>query len=223
LNRIERLSADELLVTKWTKGALFPNTEDDPKTSIFAILDLKNDSLADIPIHPPAETLVSDPSKGYYLGLSEHYFIIDDKRVIFNFKFSPSIYEYNFMTKTTVQHKAESLNFPSKRDPIPADRMKDNIYVSKNYLHGIEFSNIQLEKKSGLIIRLASNITLDDSGNFGAKKYVQLFNSNFEIVHESPLNEIVVSRIQISNGYIYLFPTLQEEGSTRILKYEIRY
>jgi hypothetical protein len=223
INKIRNLTDGKLLLSKWIKSALFPNTKDDSKTSIFAVLDLKTDSVYDLPIYSPSETLVTDPTQGYYLGLSEHYFLIQNNVIIFNFKFSPSVYEYNIVDQSIVQHSTESTNFPSKRDPIPSNRMKDNLYISENFLQGVEFSNIEVDKKSGLFIRLASDITADDSGNLKAKKYLQVLNSNFKVILEQPLNEIVFSRVHVSDGSIYLFPTLQGEGSTRILRYEINY
>lgn len=223
INKIRNLTDGKLLLSKWIKSALFPNTKDDSKTSIFAVLDLKTDSVYDLPIYSPSETLVTDPTQGYYLGLSEHYFLIQNNVITFNFKFSPSVYEYNIVDQSIVQHSTESTNFPSKRDPIPSNRMKDNLHISENFLQGVEFSNIEVDKKSGLFIRLASDITADDSGNLKAKKYLQVLNSNFKVILEQPLNEIVFSRVHVSDGSVYLFPTLQGEGSTRILRYEINY
>jgi hypothetical protein len=221
LNKIRKLTSDNLLVSKWIRSALFTNTKDDPKTSIFAKLDLKTDLVTDLPIYSPSETLVTDPTQGFYNGMSEHYFLTQDNTIIFNFRFSPSIYKYDLMDQSTVQYNAKSEHFPNKREPIPAFRMKDNLYVSQNFLQGVTFSNLEFDEKSGFFIRLASDITADDSGNLGVKKYIQIYDSNFNIISETALDEVVFDKIHVSNGAIYLYSTLQEEESTRILKYKI--
>lgn len=119
VNRIQ-YNNDKLFMTKWIRSALYFNVQAQSKMSIFANLDLTTDSIIDIPIYSPEETLIDDPLKGYR-GLSEHYFISFNDSIIFNFRFSPTVFTYDLKAGRLKRNQINSENVPNRRVPFNSE------------------------------------------------------------------------------------------------------
>ena len=224
VHRIQPMGDDKLLVGKKLLSADLPSVVDEPQQSIFGVLDLKTDSISDLPIYSPEETLVSDITQGYYSNLSDHFFILKGDRLVFNYTFSPSIYEYNLTENTTKVYSGKTERFPNRREPFPANKYTDYPFLIEHVTHGIYFSSIGHDPKTGLSFRVATSKTQDELGENKVEKYLQVFNKSFELVEETPINTNSAIIMNASDNCIYMVPSMrqqQEEGKTKIIKYEI--
>ncbi|MEC7754579.1 DUF4221 family protein [Roseivirga sp. UBA1976] len=221
ISGLQVYNKDTLLISKKLISADLPKILDEPKQSIFALLNLSTDSISDLPVYSPKETLVDDPNQGYYSNLSDHYFIVNNNEIVFNFKFSPTIYKYNLHTELIQEYGGKTKRFPSKREAFPADRYTDYAYLLSHLNQGIYFSQLGYDPSNALYFRLAKQVINDDMGKSQLSNFLQIFDSNFNLIKEVAINEPVAPIFSKFTNEIYLVPLLKyqtEEDKTRILK-----
>lgn len=219
---IKSIGEDSLLIAKKIISSDIPDLVDSPKQSIFAYLELKSDSISDIEIFSPKETLVQDIERGYYSNLSEHYFLINKDQLIFNYKFSPSIYKVDINSLDVRQFSGVSDNFPVKREPFLGKKYTDYLSLIEYLNHGVYFSEIIFDVKNQLYFRLAKSVMKREDGGLDLSNYLQVFDQKFNLLKEIKLNEMMKLIHGYSNGSIYLVPLSKHQTSenvTRIIKY----
>lgn len=229
VTKINRLNESELILAKNLRSVAAPNSKVNGEPSIFARLNINTESIKDLPIGSPEETLINDISKGYYGSLSEHSFIMhkNSNCIVFNFKYSPTIYRYCFTTESVELFDGRTERFPNGMDPISSEKYRDREYLIKVYLRNkVNFSNIEYDKKSDVFIRIASETQYEDeSKETNISNYIQIFDSNFDLLVEEEVSVAVSPYLHYSNGAIYLIPVSPSqisENKTIILKYEIK-
>ena len=220
IHRIQTLPDNTILLSKWIKSAIYPNTIDDPSTSIFAELSMSNEEIIDLPVYSPEEALTRDPNVSY-LGDSEHYFFAKECDIIFNFKFSSSIFVYNKCSDKLVKYASLSNNLPNLKEPIESKLRRDPRAMTEFITNGVSYSNIGFIEKHHTYARLVSMYSTNDNNNARVDKYLQLLNSKFEVLKEERLNEIVLDKIHVESNHIYLKSLQTEENSTRFLKFSL--
>ncbi|MGW8121433.1 DUF4221 family protein [Roseivirga echinicomitans] len=230
VTEIDRLNESELILAKNLRSVAAPNSKVNGEPSIFARLNINTESIKDIPIGSPEETLINDISKGYYGSLSEHSFIMhkDSNCIVFNFKFSPTIYRYCFTTESVELFDGRTERFPNGMDPISSEKYRDREYLIKVYLRNkVNFSNIEYDKKNDVFTRMASETYYDDeSKETSISNYIQIFDSDFDLLKEEKVSEPVSPYVHLSGGAIYMLPVLpsqDSENKTTIIKYEIKF
>ncbi|MBO6661745.1 MAG: DUF4221 family protein [Roseivirga sp.] len=219
---IKFISEDSLLIAKKIISSDIPDVVDRPKQPIFGFFNLKSDSISDLEIFSPKETLVQDIERGYYSNLSEHYFLIQNDQIIFNYKFSPSIYKVNINSLDVSHFSGASDNFPVKREPFLGKNYTDYVSLIEHLNHGVYFSEIVFDVRNQLYFRLAKSVEKKENGSLNLSNYLQVFDQEFNLLKEIKLNEMMKLIHGYSNGSIYLVPLSKyqtSENATRIIKY----
>lgn len=217
VHRINAISLDSVLISKWILADLYANTVDSPLTSIFGNLQVPSEQITDIPVYSPQETLVTDPEVSYF-GLSERYFITKGCELIFNYRFSSSIFKYNLCSKVLTKYPAKSDQLPNLKKPLKSELKKDPRALYNFISNGVSFSNIEYMNELDVYVRLVSIYNLNDELVSSSEKYIQILDREFNILKEEKLNRVVKDHLDVLKNHIYLQPSQQDEDVTRFLR-----
>ena len=228
INNFKALNENELYLSQSPRAVIMPfKYSEASQTPIFAIYHVNKDSLAHLPIYSPEETLIKDDTRGFYGTTSQHFFILKNNSIIFNFQFSPSIYRYSLKSKQLTQFDGKTTRFPETTEPFPANKYRDQQYLVKHMLrNGTRFSNIEYYAENDTYIRYASRKTFNEElkrSNY--ELYLQIFDSEFNNIIEQELLVSVKPEVYFSNGSIYMIRTSgsqTEENATKFTKFDLR-
>lgn len=220
-------SGDELYLAQSPRAVIAPFKYDGINPPIFANYDLVSDSIATLPIYSPEETLIEDDANGFYGSDAEHFFFVKDNCIIFNFRFSPSIYRYCFQNQKLIHYDGKTNRFPDTAEPFPANSYRDPEYLVKHkLLGGIKFSNLEYDAKNNVYVRFASEkIYNEQSRRSQNQVFLQVFDSDFKNVLEQRIRTPVKPEVYMSNGSIYMIGVgnyQREENITKFLKVDLR-
>ena len=221
IHKIQVLNESSVLTSKWIRAALYSNVIDEPESSIFAELDPLREDFMSLPIYSPKESQVKNPDLGYF-GLSEHYFLKQKCKLIYNFRFSSKIYVFDQCQNQLKEFEAKSSQFSNLKEPLESKFRKDPIKLSEYISSGVNFSSLNYIPKFNLYARILLESSIDASGKFDVISYVQLFDDKFKLKEEIKVAKSIGLNIFTDNNSIYLIPKQEEEGQTKILKYKIR-
>ncbi|WP_339607795.1 DUF4221 family protein [uncultured Roseivirga sp.] len=196
-------------------------------TPIFAIYHVNEDSIEHLPIYSPEETLINDETRGFYSSISQHFFILNNNCIVFNFQFSPSIYRYSLKSKQLTQFDGKTTRFPEATEPFPANKYRDPAYLVKHLVqNGTRFSNIEYDAENDIYIRYASKKTFSEElkkSNY--ELYLQVFDSDFNNIIEQEVLKPGKPEVYLSNGFIYMIgasSAYTEEDATKFTKFDLR-
>ena len=228
INNFKALNENELYLSQSPRAVIMPfKYSEASQTPIFAIYHVNKDSLAHLPIYSPEETLIKDDTRGFYGTTSQHFFILKNNSIIFNFQFSPSIYRYSLKSKQLTQFDGKTTRFPETTEPFPANKYRDQQYLVKHMLrNGTRFSNIEYYAENGIYIRYASRKTFNEElkrSNY--ELYLQIFDSEFNNIIEQEVLMTGKAEVYLSNGSIYMIgasSAYTEEDATKFTKFDLR-
>ena len=114
INNFKTINENELYLSQSPRAVVAPFENKGSNPPIFAIYHIREDSIEALPIYSPEETLINDHTRGFYGSTSQHFFILNDNAIIFNFQFSPSIYRYSLESKQLSQFDGKTTRFPEE-------------------------------------------------------------------------------------------------------------
>lgn len=227
ITSFKALNENELYLSQSPRAVRAPFENKGGSPPIFAIYHVKEDSIEALPIYSPEETLINDDTRGFYGSLSQHFFILNNNSIIFNFQFSPSIYRYSLKSKQLTQFDGKTTRFSETTEPFPANKHRDPVYLVKHLVrNGIRFSNIEYDAENDIYIRYASKKTFNEElkkSNY--ELYLQIFDSGFNGIIEQEVLIRGKAEVYLSNGIIYMIGTSgsqTEENSTKFTKFDLR-
>jgi len=204
-NAFQMVGRSEGIFTRTPLTSMIPDIEQNPSEPIFFKYNFVNNSIEFLNIISPKEALLNDLSKGYYSGFYNHYILIKDNYLIYNFRFSSTVYRHNMSTGTTeISHAASSFT-KNRRDPLSGNVYKNDIEKTISHAYnGPSFGPIYFDSKSGLFVRVHYELSKKSDGSPLKKTFLMLFNAKFEKVYETKLPDYLVSEPIVNNGQIYL-------------------
>ena len=227
INNFKVLNDNELYLSQSPRAVIAPFENNGSNPPIFAIYKIREDSIEDLRIFSPEETLINDDTQGFYGSDSQHFFILNNNCIIFNFQFSPSIYRYSLESKQLTKFAGKTTKFAEATEPIPADKYRDPAYLVKHMLrNSTRFSNIEYDAENDIYIRFASRKTYNEELKRSKNElYLQIFDSAFSNVFEQ---EVLISgrpEVYLSKNLIYMMEvgsSQTNENETKFTEFDLR-
>ena len=228
INNFKVLNENELYLSQSPRAVMTPfEYNEASRAPIFAIYNIREDSIEALPIYSPEETLINDDTRGFYGSTSQHFFLLNNNSIIFNFQFSPSIYRYSLENKQLTQFDGKTTRFPETTEPFPADRYRDPAYLVKHMVrNGTRFSNIEYDAEKDVYIRYASRKTYNEELKKSKNElYLQIFDSDFNNIIEQEVLILGRPEVYLSKNFIYMIEvgsSQTEENATKFTKFDLR-
>lgn len=227
ITSFKALNENELYLSQSPRAVRAPFENKGSNPPIFATYKINEDSIEASSIYSPEETLINDDTKGFYGSLSQHFFILNNNSIVFNFQFSPSIYRYSLKRKQLTQFDGKTTRFPETTEPFPANKYKDPAYLVKHLVqNGTRFSNIEYDAENDIYIRYASRKTFNEElkkSNY--ELYLQIFDSGFNNIIEQEILIRGKPEVYLSKNFIYMIEvgsSQTDENATKFTKFDLR-
>lgn len=221
MQKFENVSDNNLILTKSLFSVLGPSNARDTLESIFMKINLESSAIKDLEITSPSETLVSNPKLGFYNNFAEHSITFLDSIIVFNFQFSSKVYKYNLDDKSLKVYPANSNLSSNMREPLPNDYTTSSLM---EYMYtGPRFYKVHYDPVSQLYFRHHLDIVEDTNNNPISKKFLMVFDRNFEKLMEFEIDERISTDIFINDGKIYMWKSISAtESNYNLISYEIQ-
>lgn len=187
-------------------------------TSIFLEFNPDQNSFERLSVFPPQKAHVADPDIGYSDKFAQHFHYLDGEDLYYNFQFSSDVYRYSLNSSNLAVFSAESSITENTRNTLR------NVYSSLELAvynsSGPAFSRILYDPLSSYFIRLHSEYYKDNDGRNSVRRYLMVFDKEFNVLLEREVEDRVSNKYFLNNGTVYLWKGgLPEEEGTHVLLY----
>lgn len=214
---------DKIVFSKVIYSAVYPKPYDQ-RESIFTIFDINTREFEDLPIYHPYEELLKDQSRGFYQGVSEHFFTINDNLLVYNFRWGSTIYTYNLNSAKQASYPVQSEHIPNIREYISAKDLRDIPKLVEYMGSGPHFISTNYDAEHQLYFRGYYELVKNTAGESEKKNYLMVLDKNFEILKELEIkqpsgNDPIINRSKV---YIQTAPINWPEGKNEYLEISIK-
>lgn len=190
-------------------------------TSVFLEFDPDQNSFERLSIFPPQKALVSNPDIGYSDKFAQHFHYLEGEDLYYNFQFSSDVYRYSLNSSDLAVFSAQSSITENTRTTLRNGY--SSLELAAYNSSGPAFSRILHDPLSSYFIRLHSEYYKDNDGRNSVKRFLMIFDKEFNVLLEHEVEERVSNKYFLNNGTVYLWKGGQpeEEGNHALLYFKL--
>jgi len=193
---------DNITISKRLYSIIFPKRPYDPDESLFIGFENNTLKLKELSAEIPVETLVNDPSKGFYQQGTLQSVKLGSK-IIYNFRFNSKIYILNTLTGVTTTLEAASVFTENTKQSIPQEHSMEEALRLQSL--GPTFLQTHYDTKTKNFIRVHLAPILDANQEITAYDYyLMVFDESLKVLKEFKLDDEVVASAFVNDGKVYV-------------------